>query len=55
MDSLHLEVRGMTWLLVEHDMNDLLFETELEMTWIVCIKRLEASGINVQLDFIEHG
>ena len=36
-----LEVSGMTWLLVEDDVDVLHGEIELEMTWIACIKRLE--------------
>ena len=36
-----LEVSGMTWLLVECDVDVLHVVIELEMTWIACIKRLE--------------
>jgi hypothetical protein len=30
---------------VEDDVDVLLVETELEITWIACIKRLKASGM----------
>ena len=30
---------------MEHDVDVLHVEIELEMTWIVCIKRLEVSGM----------
>ena len=40
-----LKVSGMTWLLVEDDVDVLHIKIELEMTWIACIKRLEVSGM----------
>jgi hypothetical protein len=35
----------MTWQLVEDDVDVLHIETELEMTWITCIKILEVSDM----------
>ena len=40
-----LEVSGMTWLLVEDDMDVLHVEREPMITWITCIKRLEVSSM----------
>jgi hypothetical protein len=40
-----LEVCGLTWLLVEDDVDVLHVEIEFKMTWIACIKRLEVSGM----------
>jgi len=40
-----LEVSGMTWLLVEDDVDVLHVEMKLEMTWIACIMWFEVSGM----------
>jgi len=48
MDSLYLrgwKFIGMTWILVEDNVDVLHVEMKLEMTWIACIMWFEVSGM----------